>query len=103
MTYATVTGYPFDMREDESEDDYVDRMITEADDTPACERTVAGGTCTQCERRSPELLPWSGERVCWDCFDRQLDLMAIAIREAGLADHLVFGADVPEPFELVEA
>lgn len=69
----------------------------------ACEQTVAGGRCTMCEADSYELLPWSGERICWDCFDHQLDLMAKAIQEAGTEEFLVFGADVPEPFEAVEA
>jgi len=64
---------------------------------------VAGGRCQHCERDSSELLPWSGQRICWNCFDTQLDLLAVAIREAGIGDHLVFGADVPEPFDYLEA
>jgi hypothetical protein len=31
MTYSTVTGYPFDMNDDETEDEYADRMITLSD------------------------------------------------------------------------
>lgn len=68
-----------------------------------CEKTVMGGRCTQCEHDTFELLPWSGERLCWDCFDHQLDLMAKAIHEADTEAFLVFGADVPEPFETVLA
>jgi hypothetical protein len=37
--------------------------------------------CTQCERDVAEV-PWSGERLCWDCADIQLDLMARALLEA---------------------
>lgn len=36
------------------------------------------GTCTQCEAATAELIAWSGERLCWDCTDRQLDLLALA-------------------------
>lgn len=46
-----------------------------------CERTVAPGQCTGCEVASPELVPWSGERLCWSCTDIQLDLLAKAICE----------------------
>jgi hypothetical protein len=59
-----------------------------------CEATVAGGRCTLCEADSTKLLPWSGERVCWDCFDRQLDLVALAIADAGAEPFLVFGPAV---------
>lgn len=52
------------------------------DHAASCERTIAGGRCTGCERESAELLPWtSRERLCWDCADLQLDLMALAIGE----------------------
>lgn len=68
-----------------------------------CEVTVAGGQCTMCEADSPELWPWSGHRVCQDCFDKQLDLLALAVREAAPGVHLVFGAEVPAPFEPGEA
>lgn len=47
----------------------------------ACERTVAPGQCTGCEQDSPELIPWSSQRLCWACVDLQLDLMALAIGE----------------------
>jgi hypothetical protein len=50
----------------------------------ACERTVAGGRCTLCERDAPELVPWAtAERLCWGCVDVQLDLLARAIMDAG--------------------
>lgn len=83
-------------------------MISTLGDTKAlaegqCERTVAGGQCTLCAAGSYELLPWSGERVCWDCFDRQLDLLAKTIHEAGPGDLLVFGANLPVPSEAVLA
>lgn len=53
------------------------------DFTASCERTVAPGQCTGCEEDAPELIPWSGERLCWRCVDVQLDLMAAAIMEEG--------------------
>lgn len=37
--------------------------------------------CTGCEQLSCELVPWSGERLCWDCTDLQLDLMAKALQD----------------------
>jgi len=37
--------------------------------------------CTGCERNASELVPWSGEQLCWDCVDTQLDLMAKAVSE----------------------
>lgn len=120
--YDSMTGYPLDTRDGETEDAYLDRMIelsdpafagfdaeararldATADFSAQCEKTVMGGRCTMCEASSYELLPWSGERICWDCFDHQLDLMAKAIREAGAEAFLVFGENVPEPFEAVEA
>lgn len=51
----------------------------QADFASAAERTVAPGRCTLCEEDSPELVPWSGERLCWNCTDRQLDLLALAV------------------------
>ena len=35
------------------------------------------GTCTwpTCSGTGP-LVPWSGERLCWDCTDRQLNMLA---------------------------
>lgn len=45
----------------------------------ACERTVAPGRCTGCEKPAAELIPWSGERLCWSCTDLQLDLLAKAV------------------------
>jgi hypothetical protein len=69
----------------------------------ASEQTIAGGQCTLCAADSPERLPWSGQRICWNCFDGQLNLLAKAIRLAGPGEHLVFGADVPEAAEAVLA
>lgn len=37
--------------------------------------------CTGCEQGTTELVPWSGERLCWDCTDLQLDLMAKALQD----------------------
>jgi hypothetical protein len=37
------------------------------------------GTCTRgCP--APAEVPWSRERLCWDCVDRELDLLALALR-----------------------
>jgi hypothetical protein len=47
----------------------------------ACERTVAPGRCTGCEAPAEELIPWSGERLCWDCTDTQMDLLAKVLLE----------------------
>jgi len=108
MMFDSMADYPLDQRDGESEDQYLDRLISllpQPEDaalavtyTPA-ERTVRGGRCTTCEKDSSELWPWSGQRICQDCFDRQLDLLAMAVREATPGAHLVFGADVPEPFD----
>lgn len=35
--------------------------------------------CTMCAQRSPVLVPWSRERLCMDCADLQLDLLAKAL------------------------
>ena len=59
------------------------RADAQADFTAASERTVAPGQCTGCEEDAPELIPWSGEKLCWACVDVQLDLMAQAILEEG--------------------
>ena len=54
----------------------------ERDFTAQCERTVAPGTCTGCERHADELLPWTpAERLCHRCVSYQLDLLAKAIAE----------------------
>lgn len=46
----------------------------------ACERTVAPGTCTGCGTPAATLLPWTpAERLCWDCTDLHLDLLAMAV------------------------
>jgi hypothetical protein len=37
--------------------------------------------CTMCERSGGDLVPWSGERLCWDCTDKQLDLLAMAMQD----------------------
>jgi hypothetical protein len=40
-----------------------------------------GGSCTLCARAAAERLAWGGEKVCWDCFDGQLDLLILALRQ----------------------
>jgi hypothetical protein len=84
MTYATVTGYPLDIEDDEDEDAYVDRMIAlcEPAALPAPGGVLRpGGSCTLCARAAAERLAWGGEKVCWDCFDGQLDLLILALRQ----------------------
>ena len=102
MTYRTVTGYPFDGYDgtDESFERLMGGTLTSAgygsepdlyetigrtdaihDEQSAAERTVAGGRCTLCEEDVPELLPWSGQRLCWQCVDLNLDLLAKAVLE----------------------
>lgn len=46
------------------------------------EQMVAAGQCTGCEAETGELVPWAGERLCWNCTDLQLDLMALACQSA---------------------
>jgi hypothetical protein len=45
---------------------------------------LAGPGCTSCGGvpEDGDLVPWSGERLCWPCTDTQLDLMAKAVQEA---------------------
>lgn len=55
------------------------------------ERAVACGydasqiarICTGCEQvpADGDLVPWSGERLCWNCADAQLDLLAKAVSD----------------------
>jgi hypothetical protein len=46
------------------------------------EAVIAGGQCTQCEHDSAELIPWTtDQRLCWDCVDFQLDLLALAVQD----------------------
>lgn len=40
-----------------------------------------GEECTHCERETGVLIPWARERLCLDCMDTQLDLVARAMRE----------------------
>jgi hypothetical protein len=89
-----ITGYPYD--EYDGTDESFEKLMgdfgparqelaakadAQRDFAASCERTVAAGQCTGCEEPSPELLPWSGQRLCWRCVDVQLDLMALAIGE----------------------
>jgi hypothetical protein len=47
-----------------------------------CEKTVAAGRCTLCENDAAELVPWAtGERLCWECVDQQMDLLARAVED----------------------
>jgi uncharacterized protein YndB with AHSA1/START domain len=60
-------------------------------------------TCTLDGRESAELLPWGGERICHGCFDTQMHLMAMAIRQAQPGDHLAFGCNAHDADETVLA
>jgi hypothetical protein len=43
------------------------------------------GPCTRDPEHAPAEVPWSGERLCWDCADHELDLLALALQaEDGL-------------------
>jgi hypothetical protein len=47
----------------------------------------AARICTGCDREVyGDLVPWSGERLCWDCTDLQLDLLAAALLEDSPAE-----------------
>jgi hypothetical protein len=39
------------------------------------------GACTRNPGHGPAEVPWSGERLCWDCADAELDLMAKALED----------------------
>ena len=45
------------------------------------ESATAGGTCGGCEKEAAELIPWASQRLCWDCVDLHLDLLALAVAE----------------------
>jgi hypothetical protein len=52
--------------------------------TEAGNAITTTGRCTLCERDVPETFPYGcRERLCQDCLDLNLDLLAIAISEAG--------------------
>ena len=40
-----------------------------------------GLSCTLCGRREEPLIPWAFHRLCLDCTDRQLDLLAEAVKD----------------------
>lgn len=44
--------------------------------------------CTGCEKAvdKGDLIPWSGQRLCWDCMDFQLDLLAKAVSDDVMVD-----------------
>lgn len=48
---------------------------------PHCGYDEALVACTGCEKLTAERIPWSGERLCWDCTDLQLDLLAKALED----------------------
>jgi hypothetical protein len=52
-------------------------------DHPAAGINIASGNCTLCERPADERVPWASELLCWECADQQLDLLALAIMDAG--------------------
>jgi len=66
MTYATMTDYP---------------PGTAGNELPGPGVLCPGGSCTLCGRGAAERLAWGGEKVCWDCFDGQLDLLILALRQ----------------------
>jgi hypothetical protein len=51
---------------------------------PWCGHDEPLKTCTGCGQMTCQLVPWSGQRLCWDCTDTQLDLMAKAVTEDAL-------------------
>jgi len=51
--------------------------------------------CTLCERRTSDaLVPWRGERLCLDCTDLSLNLLALAV-----ADLMTAAAEAASPPE----
>ena len=49
--------------------------------------------CTLCERRTSDaLVPWCGKRLCLDCTDLSLNLLALAV-----ADLMTAAADAASP------
>lgn len=48
---------------------------------PLCGHDEALKPCTVCGRLTCQLIPWSGEKLCWDCTDTQLDLMSKALQD----------------------
>ena len=49
--------------------------------------------CTLCERRTSDaLVPWCGKRLCLDCTDLSLNLMALAV-----ADMMAAAAEAASP------
>lgn len=83
MTYATVSGYPFDGY-DGSDESFEKMLEGGMGSTPGygADPAPRTRTCTLlgCETAG-DLVPWSGERLCWDCMDRQLDLIALAVQD----------------------
>jgi hypothetical protein len=50
-------------------------------DMAACKRRMELGTCTRDHAHGPAEVPWAGERLCWNCADQDLDLLAKAVLE----------------------
>ena len=51
--------------------------------------------CTLCERRTSDaLVPWCGKRLCLDCTDLSLNLLALAV-----ADLMTAAAEATSPPE----
>jgi len=38
------------------------------------------GPCTRNPEHGPAEVPWAGDRLCWDCADHELDLLALALQ-----------------------
>jgi hypothetical protein len=63
-------------------EDEGDAGVLAADLNASCETTVAAGRCTLCENDAAELVPWTTrERLCWECVDQQMDLLARAVED----------------------
>jgi hypothetical protein len=45
------------------------------------EPLVRAGVCAGCESDADELVPWASKRLCWDCVDKQIDLLARAVAD----------------------
>jgi hypothetical protein len=109
MTYSTVTGYPYDGYDgtDESFEKLLDQIPcperhpqdgascicyahAEGDHRDCHGRTWPNeaaltdlGPCTRNPEHGPAEVPWSGDRLCWDCADHELDLLAKALQSEG--------------------
>ena len=61
---------------DEFELEQQARADAERDFAAVMAQETPEGHCTGCGFPDEELVPWSGQRLCWGCTDIQLDLAA---------------------------